>query len=120
MSRFTLRPIPSWKDKLITTAILLAVVVGMRVFSISCPFLAMTGLPCPTCGMTRAWIAALSLDYQTAFSYHPLFWTVPILYLCFLYDGRLFQRKWIHTALYILLGAAFAVHWAITLFPITA
>ena len=115
MSRLTLRSIPSWKDKLITTAVLLAVVVGMRVFSIQCPLLAWTGLPCPTCGMTRAWIAALSMEFQTAYSYHPLFWTVPILYLCFLYDGRLFRIKWINTVLYIILGTAFAAHWGITL-----
>ena len=115
MSRFTLRPIPAWKDKLITTAVLLAVVVGMRVFAVSCPFLAWTGLPCPTCGMTRAWIAALQLDFQTAFAYHPLFWTVPILYLYFLYDGKLCKAKWCNVMLYVVLGTAFAVHWVIRL-----
>ncbi len=117
MSRFAVRPIRAWKDKLITTAVLLAVVVGMKLFSVSCPFLALTNLPCPTCGMTRAWIAALSLDLPTAFSYHPLFWTVPILYLCFLYDGRLFKAKLGNTVLYILLGTAFAACWIMTLLP---
>ena len=115
MRRVFVRPVRNIKDKLITTAILLAVVVGMRVFSVSCPFLTITGLPCPTCGMTRAWIAALSLDLQSALSYHPLFWTVPILYLCFLYDGRLFSKMRCNTTLYTLLGTAFAVYWAMTL-----
>ncbi len=115
MSKISVRPIRNVKDKLITTAVLLAVVIGMRVLSVSCPFLAWTGLPCPTCGMTRAWIAVLTLDLSAAFAYHPLFWTVPLLYLCFLYDGRLFKAKWANTVLYGSLGATFAVHWVVTL-----
>ncbi len=115
MSRF-LRPIRAWKDKLITTALLLAVVVGMKLFSVPCPFFALTGYPCPTCGMTRAWTAVLSLDFPTALAYHPLFWTVPLLYLCFLYDGRLFKKTWMNAVFYTILGLLFALHWIFALF----
>lgn len=31
--------------------------------------------------MTRAWLAALRLDYAAAFAYHPLFWVVPIAFV---------------------------------------
>ena len=115
MSR-VFRPVRAWKDKLITTVILLAAVVVMRLFRIPCPWRALTTIPCPTCGMTRAWIAALSLDFRTAFAYHPLFWVVPLLYLCFLYDGRLFRKPWANRLFYAVIGAAFAVHWLIVLF----
>jgi hypothetical protein len=37
-----------------------------------CPFLALTGIPCPLCGMTRAWDAALHGDLAAAFKFHPL------------------------------------------------
>ena len=37
-----------------------------------CPFLAMTGLPCLTCGSTRASIAFLHGDFLQAFSWNPL------------------------------------------------
>jgi hypothetical protein len=37
-----------------------------------CPFLAMTGLPCLTCGATRATIAFLHGDFLLAFSWNPL------------------------------------------------
>lgn len=30
--------------------------------------------------MTRAWLAALRLDFAAAFAYHPLFWVVPIAF----------------------------------------
>lgn len=36
-----------------------------------------TGLPCPGCGMTRAYLALLRGDLAGAFYYHPLFWMVP-------------------------------------------
>ncbi len=110
------RPVRAWKDKLIVSVILLAVVVGMKLFGISCPIYAATHIPCPTCGMTRAWIAALTFDFATAFSYHALFWTVPLLYVCFLYDGRLFRKAWANTLFYIVIGAAFLIRWLIILF----
>lgn len=110
------RPIHAPKDKLITTALLLAVVAAMKLFAIPCPFYALTTLPCPTCGMTRAWTAVLSLDFQTALAYHPLFWAVPLLYLCFLYDGRLFKKTWMNVTLYTVIGLLFALHWIVTLF----
>lgn len=39
-----------------------------------CPFKLVFGINCPGCGMTRAFFAALQLDFKTAFQYHPLFW----------------------------------------------
>lgn len=37
-----------------------------------CPFRALTGLPCPTCGSTRAVLAFLHLDIVAAISANPL------------------------------------------------
>jgi len=37
------------------------------------------GLPCPACGMTRAFMSAAKLNFRQAFSYHPLFFLVPII-----------------------------------------
>ena len=37
-----------------------------------CPFYGVTGHPCPTCGTTRAFVAAASLDLKGAFSVNPL------------------------------------------------
>lgn len=38
-----------------------------------CPFQFIWGINCPGCGMTRAWISVLRLDFKAAFQYHPLF-----------------------------------------------
>lgn len=37
-----------------------------------CPFLRLTGLPCPTCGMTRAWVALGHGDWSSAVHLNPL------------------------------------------------
>lgn len=44
-----------------------------------CVFRSVTGIPCPGCGMTRALTAAVRFDLAAAFSYHPLWWTLPLL-----------------------------------------
>ncbi len=38
----------------------------------TCVFYSVTGLPCPTCGMTRAVIALTRFDLQRAAYFHPL------------------------------------------------
>lgn len=36
-----------------------------------CPFLTVTGLPCPFCGLSRATLALGSGDFGAAFNHHP-------------------------------------------------
>lgn len=43
-----------------------------------CPIRLLTGVSCPGCGMTRAWLRVLSLDFPGAFRFHPL-WPVPLI-----------------------------------------
>ena len=80
-----------------------------------CPFRNLTGIPCPGCGMTRAWFAFLRLDILTAFHYHPMFWSVPVLlgYCCF--DGRLFRGNWINYGLLGLITFGIVVHYIVVL-----
>lgn len=51
---------------------ILLLVVFYAVF-VGCPVYRLTGVPCPGCGMSRAFIAAAKLDFRAAFAYHPLF-----------------------------------------------
>ncbi len=37
-----------------------------------CLFRALTGVPCPGCGLTRAFAALASFDFEAAFAWHPL------------------------------------------------
>jgi hypothetical protein len=56
-----------------------AVIVGFHVIRLTdssrfavCMLRRTTGLPCPTCGMTRAFSALAKGDWRAAVSYHPL------------------------------------------------
>ena len=57
-----------------------------------CAVYRLLGVPCPGCGMTRAWLQALRLDFAGAFRWHPLFWTVPLVALFLIFFGT---RRWI-------------------------
>lgn len=54
-----------------------AAAVALWALGIGCPIKFMTGVSCPGCGLTRAWLEVLRLDVPAAFAYHPLFWLVP-------------------------------------------
>jgi hypothetical protein len=57
-------------------------------FDIGCPIKSLTGLACPTCGLSRAYGALLNLDLKTAFYYHPLFWFIPVVILFYIHTKK--------------------------------
>ncbi len=105
---------PKWKLPLffISGVILLLWVV----WALPCPIRRLTGVICPACGMSRAWLACARLDFAAAFRCHPMFWSVPVLVFYLLCDCRPFSRKRLNTALpcCILLGVT--VCYAVRLF----
>lgn len=69
-----------------------------------CPFRFFFGISCPGCGMTRALLAALRLDFAAAFSYHPLFFLLPFFLLGY------YLVPWINWSRhYLLLGSVAAL-----------
>jgi len=73
--------------------VLVAILVfNLLGFEYSCVFKALTGIPCPTCGMTRSFLSLLKLDLKSAFYYHPLFWVVPIIAGSFLIKNERIRK----------------------------
>ncbi|MBQ7380270.1 MAG: DUF2752 domain-containing protein [Clostridia bacterium] len=99
------------------THLLLLSVVGLIVSAVSlllgstCPTYLIFGICCPFCGMTRAHLAALQLDFASAFYYHPVFFTgLPFLWM--LIHQQLFTKKWARVLWWVLimiLGTALGV-----------
>ena len=79
--------------KLIITLAFAAAVVALYACDIGCVFRYFLGIRCPGCGLTRALISLLSLDFALAAETHPLIFVTPVLYLYFLFDGRLLGRR---------------------------
>lgn len=81
------------------------------IFLPGCPWRNLTGIPCPGCGMSRAWMAALHLDFAGALTYHPMFWAVPVLGWLFWRDFRPFRRNWLNWGLILGLAAGILGCW---------
>lgn len=75
--------------------IVVVVAVYAFLYAIKFPCLAKycLGIPCPGCGMTHAVMALLRLDIVAAFGYHPMVWSLPVLALYILQNGRIFFDK---------------------------
>lgn len=69
---------------------------GMQLAGITCPIRFLTGVSCAGCGMSRAWLALLRLDFAAAWGYHPLFWLPVSVALVLLLRHRL--PKWLTRA----------------------
>lgn len=73
------------KDLVTLLGITAAVALLLYVLGIGCPVLFFTGIPCFGCGMSRACLALLRLDFAEAWRYHPMVFLLPpaALVLCF-------------------------------------
>lgn len=76
------------KEKAGLVIAIIAIYGCMHFLGITCPIKYLTGISCPGCGMTRAWIAFFHFDVAKAWNYHPLFYLPPFVVL-----AVVFRRK---------------------------
>ena len=78
---------------------------------LGCPIYELTGITCPLCGTTRAWLSFLGGDFMGALRFHPLFLLIPVWFLgVILWDGPLKKRKWLSIPLIGFAVVLFAVN----------
>ena len=111
-----MRKIPHLKEKCILLAFFSAGVAISWLLQRPCPWLSLFHIPCPGCGMTRAWVCALMLNFGGAFGMHPMFWSVPVLLVFYFFDGKIFKWKWLNTTVVSAIFAGFFISWIIRLF----
>jgi hypothetical protein len=56
-----------WIRRAIFFSLLLTLAIFSHFFDIPCPFRSLTGIPCPTCGLTRSFAALTRLDFVRVF-----------------------------------------------------
>jgi len=101
--------------KIIFTCLYLALLFVLYKLGASCIFLRFLHFPCPGCGMTRALLSVFKFDFVSAFHYHAMFWSMPLLYLYFLFDGNLFRNKKVNKTVFILIVVGFGINWVYNL-----
>ncbi len=107
-----MQKITNIKTKMLITAAIFVYALFVYLFKIPCIILSLTGIDCLGCGMTRALASVIKLDFSKAFSYHIMFWSLPVLYLFFLYDGKLFKNEKLNISILCLIFLGFVINWA--------
>ncbi|MBQ2774482.1 MAG: DUF2752 domain-containing protein [Clostridia bacterium] len=69
--------------------LILAVAVIAFYLTYGCPIRWLTGVSCPSCGMSRAVGALLKFDFALAFYFHPLVYLLPAAFLVYLLRKRI-------------------------------
>ena len=103
--------IKNLKIKFICSCIILCYVIICYKINFSCIIYKITGIPCLGCGMTRALLSSLQGNISEAFDYHIMFWSIPLLYWYFIFDGKLFKKKWLNNNILILIIIGFLINW---------
>lgn len=90
--QLSLRLHKRWLPFIIVGLLFTAYIVVNRLllgWFIVCPFRALTGYPCPGCGLTHAGKALVKLNFHASFEFHALFLPVALtLAIIFIHKGK--------------------------------
>ena len=110
-----MRRIKELKNKLLLTSFYIIILIILWFLKVPCLFRHFLKIECVGCGMTRAVLSALKFDFKAAFMYHSMFWSVPILYIYFLLDGKVIGKKIPDTIILTAIFIGFLLNWIIKL-----
>ncbi len=102
--------------KKIIITLIIAVFIALLYFSgIGCVYRYFFNVPCPGCGMTRAFICLLKFDFKGALEYNFMIYSMPLVYAMFLTDGKLFRKKLLNYIVMFLVGVLFLIRYIFVL-----
>ncbi len=111
-----MRKIRDFKLKTLYLAIYAGIIGVGWLLKVPCFWQWLLHIACPGCGMTRACMRVLQLDFVGAFSYHMMFWSIPVLLVYYYLDGRVFGKKWLDRGVLIAIAVGFFINWMRSLF----
>ena len=107
------------KHRKISLALLFAVYFTLSYFVLdllntTCIFIYLFDIPCPGCGMTRALLSLLKLDFKSALLYNPTIFFMP--YIVYYIFGNP-KAKW-HKYILIFIAIVLVFSWILKLFTL--
>ena len=99
-----------YKGYLPLIAVSVLYILMLHFLQITCPIKWVTGISCPGCGMTRAVLSALRLDFAAAFYYHPLWCVLLPAAVALLILRAKGKMRAFRILLYLLIAAFLAVY----------
>ena len=104
------------KNVISILTIILIYLFFLRYTQIGCPIRFLFGISCMGCGMTRAIIALLSMDFEKAIYYHPLVFLVPVITtLMCIEDKLVIIKKQLVQKIWIIIIISFFITYLIRL-----
>ena len=74
--------------------VVILIIIYLAITRGACVIKSITGIPCPGCGLTRAYLALLHGDIKGAWNFHPLFWFIgPLIIFIFVFREKLQKNK---------------------------
>ena len=103
------------KNEMLLMIVMVVAIAALMYFTgVGCPIVKMTGIPCFGCGMTRAVLCLVRLDFAGAWYYHPLVYLLPFCIAALLLAKRM--PRWLIKTILILVVAVFVVTYVFRLF----
>ena len=92
---------------------IVALVSVYYMLHITCPFRGIFHMPCPTCGLTRAWLALFQGGLCDALYYHPLFFSGPLIVAALCMEWK---REQIRCVFFVLVSFLLLITYVIRIF----
>lgn len=101
----------SRKKRILRTFLLLAAFIVYSVlfthfFGHACPINLLFGVPCPSCGLTRAVLLVFHGDFSAALSMHPLVYSLPLIAGLLL--AAILSDKFAHSKIFLIIACVIA------------
>lgn len=102
-------------SKKIIPVVLIFILVYVLTVGHECVFLKYFNVICPGCGMTRAIKAVMEFKFKDAFLYHPMVYSLPLIFVYIIKNGKVIKNNFINNSVLVFIGLGFLINYILRL-----